>query len=50
MDPRRTGANNSAKHFNPKLACHGLYELHKDNKAVVYPGSEAMSLRHVEKQ
>lgn len=38
MDPRHTGTNNSTEHFNPKLACHGLYELQKDNKAVVYFG------------
>lgn len=38
MDSGRTGTNNSTKHFNPKLACHGLYELQRDNKAVVYSG------------
>lgn len=36
MDSRRTRTNNNTKHFNPKLACHGLYELQEDNKAVVY--------------
>lgn len=38
MDCRCTGTNNSTKHFNPKVACHGLYELQRDNKAVVYSG------------
>lgn len=38
MAPRCTGTNNSTEHFNPKLACHGLYELHTDNKAVVFSG------------
>lgn len=38
MDPRQTGTNNSTKHFNPRLACHGFYELQKDNKAFVYSG------------
>lgn len=37
-ESRCTGTNNGTKHFNPKVACHGLYELQRDNKAVVYSG------------
>lgn len=30
-----SGTNTSTKHFSLKLACHGFYELQKDNKAVL---------------
>lgn len=44
LNSRCTITNNSTKHFNPKLACHGLYELQEDNKAVVYFGLKCPSV------